>query len=488
MSDEVRIVYVANVGTRDLTLDDAFVAPPRRQGEELLGRYDEVRHRLAAPILEPGLRHALRSAGRVDLVVLFASDQPETTPAKYRDNDTIFLAELIRRRLAEHEELAPHVGRVVVERISGNPADYGAMLAFYERALPAVVPERVTTVYVAPVGGADASNVGLWLTALRRFGSRVEMIYVMPDGSVEELPVARLLLRDFRRHQALTLLHHYEYAPLAELVETFPEWGGTWVPHLLRAQSRRLRFDFQGAVEALEAATAQASGQARARLERLREDLKAWQAEIPPPRADDNDEQWEAWLRRQREGLAELYWNAAIKAARHEWVDFLGRLFRLVEGVQRLIFEQETRHSTERIDGSFADFTAALRADEELMAFLEQEGVRGLDGEEITPNTFVLFTVIRYWVERAGRGRQLGPVYGVVKKVRELSDLRNKTIIAHGWQGVSRGEVERQAKGSVEELLEELRRALEAIGVPVGAENPHDEINEWVQQRLEREM
>ena len=488
MADAVRVVYLANVGTRDVLLDGQPIKSPRQDGERLWHDYDQVRERLSTPILEPGLRRAVEGAGRVDRLVLFVSDQPETTPSRYRDLDTLYLGEMLRRKLREHPELGPRLGEIVVERIAGNPADYGTTVPFYNRVLPALVPDDVVAVYVAPVGGADASNVGLWLAALRHFGSRVQMLYVMPDGRVEDLPAGRLLLADFARHRAHALLEHRDYAGLADVLEGTPEWGNTWLPHLLRALNRRLHFDFQGAAEALKAAQERARGEARARLDRLCEEMAAWLAPPRPARADDDAATWETWLDYQRRALAELYWNLCIKIERAEWVDFLGRLFRLEEGLLRLAFEQETRHSTERHADGYPDFARALEADPDLVAFLRERGIRDTDDlTRVTPNRRVLAEIVNYWVERGGKGRTLGQLRGLLGHISRLNELRNKSIIAHGFQGVEKAEIEERCGMSVRDLQHTLQRALEAVGIAVG-EDPFAGLHPWIQERLEREM
>lgn len=486
------IVYLANVGTRDLTVDGQTLTSPREDGEKLLEEYlrdpEAVGQRLNAPILLPGLRRAAEAAGRIDRLVLFASDQPETTLPKYRNFDTVFLGEILRRWLPTCPDLAGRLQKVVLVRIPGNPADYNNTIPFYERELPNLVPETAYMVYVAPVGGADASNVALWLAAVRRFRTRVEVIYVTPEGRVEEVPLARLLLREQVAQQARTLLDHYDYAALARLLEEDSEWGATWRPDLARALAERLHFHFAGAAVALKRALARASGAPRAWLGRLLEEMQqlreVLEAEGTPPRAGEEEAAWARWLARQRTGLAELYWNLCIKAERAEWVDFLGRAFRLVEGMLRLAFEAETHHNTDRIGEGFPDFAAYLEGQPALRAFLTEQGMRLTGPEGPAPTTRLLAAILRYWVEHGGRGRALGPAYKAIKAVQTLADLRNRTIIAHGWQGVGEEEIRQAAGHPVGELLELLRWGLKALGVPVEVENPYRRANDEFRRHL----
>jgi hypothetical protein len=471
------VVYLANVGTRDITLDGEPLKKPREDGNKLLRAYEAFREafasRLDAPILFPGLRRAIQAAGRVDRLVLFASDQPETTDLRYRDFDTVHIAELLRRWLPTHPHLKGRLADVVVVQIPGNPADYNCTIPFYHKTIPSLVACPPRLVYVAPVGGADASNVALWLAALRNFRAAVEVIYVTPEGRVEQVPLARLLLRDQIAHQAQVLLDHYDYPALAALLTRDTEWGNTWRPHLVHAVAERLHFNFRGAQEALNRALALAAGEPKGWIGQLYDEVKSlrevFEQRVTPPCSGEDESVWQLWLEKQRMGLAELYWNLAVKARRGEWVDFLGRIFRLAEGLLRLIFEQESRHSTE-LDksGTAQDFASYVKSSPELVSYLRSQGVQIANASEVPgPNIRVLSAILEYWVMRSQGETRLGPAYGAVKAIQELAALRNKTIIAHGWKGVGREEVEQAGKLNIDALLVRIRQGLEAVGVRI---------------------
>jgi hypothetical protein len=491
------IVYLANVGTRDVTLDGRPLPLPRPDGERLLRAYLEYPeafgHRLDAPILLPGLLRAIRVAGSVDRLVLFVSDQPEGVAPEHRDRDTVHLGELLRLWLPRCAVLGGGLGEVRVVAIPGNPADYSTAILFYERALPGLVPDGARTVYVAPVGGADASNTGLWLASVRLFRARVEAIYVMPGGRVEQIPLARVLLRDQAVRQACALLEYYDYSGLASLLAGVPWWGGAWHPLFARAMSERLHFNFWGAVRLLDQAAEKAGGEERAWIGRMSDSLRRFarclESGGKAPASGDPEPEWTAWLERHRTGLAELYWNMLVKARRAEWVDFLGRAFRLYEGVLRLVFEETTRHSTCRgPSGRYPDFAGYVAGDEGLVSYLRSKGVRaGEDGVSWEPSTYVLKLVVEYWTERERGAAGFLPVRGMCLLMERLAQLRNASIMAHGWDPVSRDEMERQAGMGIEEVLERIRRGLKAGGVETGEENPYDQANDWFRARLEAE-
>jgi hypothetical protein len=146
---------------------------------------------------------------------------------------------------------------------------------------------------------------------------------------------------------------------------------------------------------------------------------------------------------------------------REQWVDFVGRLFRLQEAVLRYLFEEATRHSTEETHGAFGDFVEGIGADDAASAYLRKKNV-SVD----RPTTHIL----RLWLAYKAKadGRAYGPALGAMKKIEALANLRNRSILAHGYQGVSRKALESPLGQEVGEFVEqELRAVLTKLGADV---------------------
>ncbi len=444
------VVYLCNVGTRDVTYRGEKLEPPREAGARLLARYAEVQDALDAPILRPGLQFVLERAGRIDRLILFASDQSETTNHRFRSNDTVFLAQLLQRRLPE---LFPgQTDSVQVYRIPHNPADYNRCMEFFARVLQDLfpTPEAVATAYVAPVGGADASNVSLWFNALRWLGVSCEIIYVMPDGTVHPIALGQVFLQQERARQAEALLQRYDFRGLADLLAA-ADLGRPFHHALARYWDCRLAFDFDGAVGELQRIYPQVQDEERALVTRLMNELAPLRA------ATDTDQHT-----RQRWLLAELFLNLEVKAKLGEWVDFLGRLFRLREALLRMAFESETNVPTHKEkEAEFTAFSAYMQQQTGLSSYLQKKHIRVNE-----PNELVLHLVISYWVKHEHR-QALRPLQVLSTELERLSELRNKCIIAHSYEGVSKERIERESQMAVTELLEKLRAYLSAQSLPV---------------------
>ena len=87
---------LANVGNRDVLLNGEKIEPARYRGKEILDRLGEHIQGLTLPLLTPAVNELLSRHNKIE-VVLFATDQPEGTPEKYRETDTLYAGSQKRR-------------------------------------------------------------------------------------------------------------------------------------------------------------------------------------------------------------------------------------------------------------------------------------------------------------------------------------------------------------------------------------------------------
>ena len=109
----------------------------------------------------------------------------------------------------------------------------------------------------------------------------------------------------------------------------------------------------------------------------------------------------------------------------------------------RYVFEKETKVITEKIKGGYEDFERYVKSDKELLSFLEREGIKL---EHIDPNRRILRKIIEFWVKKRDFIK-CGQIFGFVDRINKpegssLADLRNKSILAHGFEGISKKEFE----------------------------------------------
>src|SRR5262249_40741165 len=142
----------------------------------------------------------------------------------------------------------------------------------------------------------------------------------------------------------------------------------------------------------------------------LSESLQPFLKKPKAATSQSREEAWEEWFKLQRLLLGELFFNLQLKAEGGEWVDFLGRLFRSHEAVLRLVFELETRHSTDGNDTSgYPDFEKVLQQKSDLATLPIKP----------RPTLYSLRQIIQHWV-RTGRKTGYGGVLAMDKTLEKL--------------------------------------------------------------------
>jgi len=467
----MKVAYLANIGTRDVMVDGQYLNRPRAEGERLLQNYDKVWQTLAAPILWPGLQYVLSLSGNIERVYLFASDQDKTVEEKFRDKDTVYFGNILERWLPQ--SFPEQIMCVIPIPIPGNPADYNRMNQFFAQRLPElIVPSEWDVIFIATVGGADASNMTLLYNAVQIFHERCQLIYVMPNGEVLPLDLGQQMLREQTRSLSLSYVERYDYLALANFLRLKPNSVAPWGEPVARYAAARLHFDFQSAQETLEDALHFAKGEVRLKINSLKDSLLPFLHEISPPKSPDQD--WRPWLDLQGRLMVELYFNLRLKYIRGEFVDFLSRLFRLHEAVLRYIFEEEASISTDK--GGEEAFRDYIHGNSRLQDFLEKHHL------EYWPTTRVLAAIIDFWVTQEQKGSRYGPVYRWLQRLEKLSELRHKSIGAHGYLGVSHREItERWGSASV---VADLAKVLGHVGLRLD-DDPFAQANLLLREALQ---
>lgn len=467
-------VFLGNVGQRDLGLDEqglTTAAPrlaeklgklraDRRLGawaQTLLSEWDTVGPYLCAPMLEPVLSLLLaRGAAPLSRAVLFGTRQQSKEFAK---GDTGASAEVLAKWLeGRFPEL--FLRPVEVCLVREPPHDLNAMLfTEYPRHFSGINGDAA---HVVCTGGTPACNMALMLVAVERFGAPRTAIYHMAEGNA--LPtVVRMgdYLEARRRRAALErLLARRDF----DAVATDDRFGGQ-ARSLAAAAAARMNFDFRGCHETLAGAT------------------------FPPELHSVRELQEEARRLCAGKGdaaLRDLYWNAVTKWRRNECADFLGRVWRLQESTLRAVI---ARHAGLAMDEAmfrdgFKEWCAlpenAATADA-IRKKLDSSGRKG-GGQPLLDHLPVMTALLDHWGECWRRDAEksvagfdnLKDYQGfmdVLGRLRRLTELRNRSVIAHGFEGLSKSDLIGKAKlGSPDEMEAFLRVLAVNRGVEPGAD------------------
>lgn len=460
-----KVLILANVGNRDVKCGGRFVSPAREKGAELYGKYAQVSADIELPILFPALRY-VESLGykyreiynQDDLTLrLFYTDQEDT---EHRAEDTLELAKIAKEKILESfspkgkkEGLRIRGSKaIVLSPVRSNPSRYDHMHSFYEDVFdrnPRLQDPEEYLCFVLLSGGTPQMNAMLLLHSVRHFGSNCVQVYVSPNKEVRSLRVGTQIAQMDARRRFNEALEVHQFRAAARIAEVAFE-GGSGRAAACRYAEHRMVFDFKRAREYCEKSLRVAERSLEGYLEEQRDEIDRLEADATPGRD-------------KKRLLAELFYNIEVKYAAGEFVDVLGRVFRLQEEIlTRVVGEHTDLQTGKKLD----DQKKALEALPGLLEFLEND-YRTANGENLDPgrevNRVGLAAIVEYLAEKDSglsedEKARISRMAQVSKKIEKLASLRNKTILAHGFEGVSEEEIV-DAYGS-KTLVENLRVGL----------------------------
>jgi hypothetical protein len=145
-----------------------------------------------------------------------------------------------------------------------------------------------------------------------------------------------------------------------------------------------------------------------------------------------------------------------IKWRQGAYVDFVGRLFRFEEAFLRFVFESKYKVSTKKDkNGKHLAFKEFIESNDnvKLKGFLDEAKIKPEN-----PNRRVLFMILTFLKKENPNWDELKKVHGIISKIEELADLRNKSILGHGFEGISKDKFEKEYNrdilGDINSILE----------------------------------
>jgi hypothetical protein len=489
------ILILCNIGNSDLIVDSARVPRPRSEGERYWQHYSE--HRFALPIIEPCLRVLLDQGQPLDRLVCFYTDQPATAqtlaPDRHgislRDKDTLWFAQIAERLLRDQlGDRLTRVDRVLIERGDGqaiNPSLYDEAFDAYGDLMARLYNPAVTVCYVLMSGGIPACNIALQIQALSAFGERCRFLYQPEGGSPYELRVGTQIQATFRRATALEALARQDFATALRNVEQL-DAPAPGLLALLRYACYREAFDFDRARASLNKGISQASGAFRTFLATLQPDLTKL-----VDRADS------AAL------LREVHASAQITFRNQRYADFLGRVFRFQEAALRFVVEDRLQLPTDMRkplrEANLQRFLQGIAANPALQGSLDTATIDGKalhysDG----PNRAVMQRMLDFlaqgglkadgtpYLSKSEQGRFQG-LKKAMGQIDKLAELRNQSIVAHGYAGVSREELDAIYGGDASGIIDEMEKVFDLVGLG-RVESPFVAIAEAATEQLRRSI
>lgn len=447
----MKICIIANVGQRDLMIDGKPLPSEklRECSKEIDENYESQKGRLSAPLLEPAMNLILNKFDNKTEIkmTLIATNQEDLN---FQKGDTTYCAEVLEKLLKAKFSKKTSLD-VKIRELNSPPNMYDAMIPRYMGWAQngKFQTENADRVYLICTGGTPACNTALLLAGISVFRHKCEAIYINErDKNPYPLQVGKQVLDLYRKERLKALSERYDFAGIAADTEQAQK-----VREVAAAAAARLNFDFEKMKRHLTPLAGEDS---------LRSIIEPLWNEANVLTKDDCE---------RTKKLRELYWNAVLKWKAEEYTDFLGRVFRLREEALRVGVERISGialDSTQANDKKFWDW---VRQDPEL-----EQKIGNKSGSH--PNTEDFSKVLELKSAEFPENQSL---YETSEWFRDLSQLRNKSIIAHDTQGVSKENILERITGTEETIFDQLKRLCESLGVEVG-ENPFEEFAKAIHQ------
>jgi len=435
------MILIKNVGTRDVVYQDNYLngGSVRLRGQELLENYEEIKAGLTFPILQPGLD---AFSDQLKKIYLFVSNQSDETK---RDSDTLFFGDIMKRWIEERYSF-----KVEIFQYTANPANVEQALDYFTSKMTeknSVFTKEIKKIVILS-GGTSQMKMSLHLILSSLSSTNVEF-YNVVDGKLDPVEQKQALTKFFMKHTCAQLIQFHGYQAILEILKFKGFIHEENLIALLEHAHHRRNFDFEIALKCLD------------RFKEL----------IPSSLLADYSFLSISDFKDPLFLIKELVYNLDIAHKNQNYLFFTGLLFRLEEA---LLTEIVAYSYKEKLN-----ITLKKKEDhEKLLDFIQNnekqtwKWLNGITfkGEPLRfERDFLNRPVLFYIAYKNEQDAPTGVIRGLLEKFdiinkylyddldnekREkkyghptdkscLGDLRNQSIIAHGFEPVSEQKIEK---------------------------------------------
>jgi len=167
--------------------------------------------------------------------------------------------------------------------------------------------------------------------------------------------------------------------------------------------------------------------------------------------------------------FSELLENTRFQLVNEEYIDFLGRAYRFKEAIFKYIFVE--RHLQQR---NFSMHIEAMQKRSIMKILRKRYKIY---------NANVVFAITTY-INRQLEDTRYDEIARILnsKRMTDMIELRNDSIVGHGFTGVSRNELVK-VYGDPYTALKEFRKCLELLGLQING-SKYEEVNELIVGQL----
>lgn len=457
----------------------------RKFGHWLKNNFENIKDDIELPMIEPVLDDVSKK-GEIKKIFLIATDQKKEN--EHFERDTCVSAKFLRDMYFPYyyKETKPEVEILILE---GKPNDYDLMIKEFSKHLEKIQPNTTNKdkFYAEITGGTPQISLSVIINCIRFLQDRVDFIY-KPENSneVKILNLGAYILKSYEHEALIRLAERYDFDAIAQN-ENYPEF----VRELAKSAAYRLNFDFF-------------AYRKKIKNIRLEEDKKEWIEELKSLIEDTR----KLFEKEPASLFNELYWNAVIMWERDECANFVGRVWRIIEAVMHYSLLnvvdcswEEMKNDNDTFKDSFKEWA---NKNDKFFNFLKQKtnnknNKYGLNGSKIEKGQLkstipILHACIDFIIEkkRNGSGEYEQVEYDLeglskyIESLREFTDKRNKSIIAHGFEPISKETIDASLENK--DIIEITRSMIECVRLKLSEQNPFDVFKDLIVEYNEYEL
>jgi hypothetical protein len=443
-------ILLFNIGNRDVKLDQKELEKGHinEKGEEIFNNFESYKDKVSLEIVEPFLNEF---SSETKKIYLFVTDQYD---ANFKANDTIFFGKIIQRMIQEKYSI-----ECEIRSYPFNPTDYEKAFEFFGEFFIELDKNYNNDMFIiSNSGGVPAMKFAMLVLATNLLNQI--NIYSVNEKShdLKLIPHKKTLKKEFVKQSGLALLKTYDYLGINSLL--IENNFNSNLSFLLRYATERYSFNFEQANENL--------------IQYLKTIDELEKKKLNPfiIAIKDNDSL-----------LRELIFNMEIKLKNKEYTDFFGRLYRFVEAFAQRSFDRaaKTNINWENKDERDIQFSAFLDNHLELKKHIQKYLKLTTVNDNITPNYLPLYHGITFFKMSKAT---LVDVTSLNKLYQNVDKFRHKSIIAHGFKGISEDDINAELKNKkIEDIIGNIKSICASDGMEI-PENPFNSLNILLEHKL----
>lgn len=305
------------------------------------------------PILQPAYDYIFQQDAKLKNlpIHLFVTNQYDEN---FKNNDTIYFGRIIKKIILESGNYKTN--KVEIHEIKDYPNLYDYMFQFYKNEIKKIKDgyKKINNLDVLVTGGTPACNMALLFHSITFFGNSVRSLYVSENKGrkVEHLFSVKQLNEEFQKQNIKSYLKSYDYSAILAIG--------------LESKNEKLRLLSQSAMYRL-------SFNFEESRELIRElhvnfldmnDLKSIEVHLTKL---SNEDFYSL--------IKELLLNIEVKYKTGQYVDALGRLFRLEEAILGWPIEKNLGINVSNDTDDFAEFSDGIDKNESLKKHLDSKKI-----------------------------------------------------------------------------------------------------------------